>query len=84
MPSGGQAPCTASALTEGLPSEGESIASYVCSDGYAAGALSDGTRFLLQSENGRWYAPSQDPCGSASAGIPDEILSEGCSDDSGA
>ena len=31
------APCTATALLGGLPAEGETIASYVCSGGYAAG-----------------------------------------------
>ncbi len=78
-PSGGSAPCTATALLEGLPAEGESIGSYVCSEGWAAGTLSDGTtKFLLQSEGGKWYAPSQDPCGSASAGLPPVILEDGC------
>lgn len=78
-PSGGTAPCTATALLEGLPAEGESIGSYVCSEGYAAGTLNDGTtKFLLQSVDGRWVAPSQDPCDSASAGIPAEILEDGC------
>jgi hypothetical protein len=76
--SNGQAPCTATALLGGLPAEGEKIASYQCADGYAAGTLTDGTKFLLQSEGGKWYAPSQDPCGSASAGIPPAILEEGC------
>ena len=77
--SGGAAPCTATALLGGLPDEGESIGSYVCSEGWAAGTLSDGTtKFILQSDNGKWYAPSQDPCGSASAGLPPEILEDGC------
>ena len=76
----GQAPCTATALLKGLPAEGESIGSYICSGGYAAGTLSDGTtKFILQSNNGTWFAPSQDPCGSASAGLPPEILADGCS-----
>ncbi|MDQ2677234.1 MAG: peptidoglycan-binding protein [Actinomycetota bacterium] len=76
---GGTAPCTASALLGGLPDEGESIGSYVCSEGWAAGTLSDGTtKFILQSDNGKWYAPSQDPCGSASAGLPPVILEDGC------
>ena len=79
-PSGGTAPCTASALLGGLPDEGESIGSYVCSEGWAAGTLSDGTtKFILQSDNGKWVAPSQDPCGSASAGLPPVILEDGCS-----
>lgn len=77
-PANGQAPCTATALLGGLPAEGEKIASFQCADGYAAGSLTDGTKFLLQSEGGKWYAPSQDPCGSASAGIPPAILEAGC------
>lgn len=76
---GGTAPCTATALLGGLPAEGETIGSYVCADGWAAGTLSDGTtKFILQSQNGKWYAPSQDPCGSASAGLPPAILTDGC------
>jgi len=76
----GEAPCTATALLKGLPAEGEQIGSYVCSGGYAAGTLKDGTtKFILQSNNGTWFAPSQDPCGSASAGLPPEILADGCS-----
>lgn len=74
----GEAPCTASALMGGLPAEGEKIASYVCDAGYAGGSLSDGTKFLLQSKDGKWYAPSQDPCGSASAGIDPAVLTAGC------
>ena len=74
----GTAPCTASALMEGLPDEGETITSYVCSEGYAAGSVSGGTKFLLQDDGGRWVAPSQDPCGSASAGLPAVILEDGC------
>ena len=76
---GGEAPCTATAILQGLPSEGESLSTYQCEGGYAAGILSDGTtRFLLQSDAGRWVALSDDPCGSASAGIPAAILAEGC------
>ena len=75
----GTSPCTASALLTGLPAEGETISSYVCSEGYAAGTLNDGTKFILQAEKGGWYAPSQDPCGSASAGLPPVILEDGCS-----
>lgn len=75
-PSG--AACTAAALLTGLPAEGEQIRSYVCSEGWAAGSLTDGTKFILQAEGGRWYAPSQDPCGSASAGLPPVILEDGC------
>lgn len=76
----GPTPCTASALMGGLPSQSGTISRFVCSDGYAAGTLSDGTRFLLRSQDGRWYAPGQDPCGSASAGIPPVVLADGCPD----
>lgn len=77
--SGGSAPCTATALLGGLPAEGETIGSYVCADGYAAGTLSDGTtKFILQSDNGKWVAYPSDPCGSASAGLPPVILQDGC------
>ena len=76
---GGSAPCTATALLTALPAEGETIGSYVCSGGYAAGTLSDGsTKFILESKNGKWYAFSTDPCGSASAGLPPIILEDGC------
>jgi hypothetical protein len=77
-PSGGTAPCTATALAKGLPAEGEKITSYVCADGWAAGSVSGGTKFVLQSQKGQWYAPSQDPCDSASAGLPPVILQDGC------
>jgi Putative peptidoglycan binding domain len=73
------APCTATALLGGLPAEGEKIGTFVCSGGYAAGTLSDGTtKFILQAKNGKWYALDQDPCGSASAGLPPIILQDGC------
>jgi hypothetical protein len=75
---GGSAACTATALMEGLPAEGETIGHYVCSEGWAGGTLTDGTPFILESQSGRWYAPSQDPCGSASAGISPEVLEAGC------
>ncbi len=77
--SGGSAACTAAALLTALPAEGETIGSYVCSGGYAAGTLSDGsTKFILESKNGKWYAFSTDPCGGASAGLPPIILEDGC------
>ncbi len=74
----GTAPCTATALLQGLPAEGEHITTYVCADGWAAGSVSSGGKFILQSQGGKWYAPSQDPCGSASAGLPPVILQDGC------
>ncbi len=74
---GGEAPCTATAITAAL--DGEAISSYVCSDGYAAGSVS-GTdaKFILQSEGGQWTLMASDPCGSASAGLPPVILEDGC------
>jgi len=75
--SGGPA-CTAAALLTGLPAEGETISSYVCAGGYAAGSLNDGTKFILQAQGNGWFAPSQDPCGTASAGLPPQILEDGC------
>lgn len=74
----GTAPCTATAIAKGLPDEGETITNYVCSDGYAAGSVSGNAKFLLVDDNGTWVAPSTDPCGSASAGIPPIILEDGC------
>jgi hypothetical protein len=74
----GGAPCTATALLQGLPAEGEKITKFVCADGWAAGSLDNGSRFILQARDGQWYAPSQDPCDSASAGLPPVILEDGC------
>jgi hypothetical protein len=73
------ATCTAASLLTGLPAEGEQIKSYVCADGWAAGTLTDGTtKFILEVDGDKWVAPSQDPCGSASAGLPPVILENGC------
>ena len=58
--------------------EGEQVTGFVCSSGWAGGSLSNGAKFVLQAKSGKWYAPSQDPCGSASAGVPPAVLSEGC------
>ena len=74
------APCTATAINAALPS-GETATSYICSEGYAAGGQSNGTvdgTFIFQSEGTSWAAMGQDPCGSASAGIPPAILEAGC------
>ena len=77
VPNGGEAPCTATAITAAL--DGEAISSYVCADGYAAGSVS-GTdaKYILQSEGGKWVLMADDPCGSASAGLPPVILQDGC------
>ncbi|MGN6693197.1 MAG: peptidoglycan-binding domain-containing protein [Aquihabitans sp.] len=74
---GGEAPCTATAISAAL--DGEALASYVCSDGYAAGTVADTqAKFILQSEDGTWAEMTQDPCGTASAGLPPVILEDGC------
>lgn len=75
-------PCTATALLEGIGGDPSTkITSFVCVDGYAAGTLGDGTtRFILVATDGSWERPSQDPCGSASAGLPPVILQDGCPD----
>ena len=80
--SSGGSPCTATALLEGIGGDPSTkITSYVCADGYAAGTLGDGsTRFILVATDGSWERPSQDPCGSASAGLPAVILQDGCPD----
>ena len=75
---GGEAPCTAAALLGAFPAEGETISTFVCAGGYAAVTLNDGTKNVVESKDGKWYAMSQDPCGSASAGLPPIILEDGC------
>jgi len=73
------APCTATAIIGGLGGDpATTLTTYVCSGGYAAGTVSGGSKFILQAKNGKWTQPSQDPCGSASAGLPPIILEDGC------
>ncbi|MCP4435853.1 MAG: peptidoglycan-binding protein [Actinomycetia bacterium] len=81
-PSGGTAPCTGTAIAAGLPS-GDTASSYICSDGFAGVSLSNGNGIILESVDGKWEVPGQDPCGSASAGIDPEILDKGCVGDNG-
>ncbi len=79
-PGGSEAPCTATAITASLES-GQRITSFVCADGWAAGGWTNGQAdgaFIVKSESGKWAKPSQDPCGSASAGLPPAILETGC------
>lgn len=79
-PNGSEAPCTATAITASLES-GQTPTSYVCADGWAAGGWTNGQAdgaFILKSESGKWAKPAQDPCGSASAGLPPVILEDGC------
>jgi hypothetical protein len=76
------APCTASAIRAGLGGDSAdpagNVTSYVCSGGYAAGSIATGAKFILVAQNGKWTKPSQDPCGTASAGLPPIILQDGC------
>jgi peptidoglycan hydrolase-like protein with peptidoglycan-binding domain len=77
---GSGAPCTATALTTALPS-GEQVTGYTCADGWAAVSWTNGQidgAVILKADAGKWTKPSQDPCGSASAGVPPEILKDGC------
>ena len=72
--------CTATAINAALTS-GEKVTSFVCADGWAAGGWTNGQAdgaFILQAEGGKWTKPAQDPCGSASAGLPPVILQDGC------
>ena len=74
------AACTATAITPALP-PGASLTHYVCADGWAAGSWTNGQidgAFILRAEGGSWTKPAQDPCGSASAGVPPQILKDGC------
>ena len=75
-PSTGTAPCTATAVAAALPS-GDEVTTYICSEGWAAGSATNGeddSNFILQAEDGKWVQPAQSPCGTASAGLPAEIL----------
>ena len=74
------APCTATAIVDGLGGDpSTTLTNYVCSGGYAAGTITGGTKFILQAKNGKWVEPAQSPCGTASAGLPPIILEDGCS-----
>ena len=73
------APCTATAIVDGLGGDpATTLTNYVCSDGYAAGTVTGGSKFILQAKNGKWTQPAQSPCGTASAGLPPVILEDGC------
>lgn len=73
------APCTATAIVDGLGGDpSTTLTNYVCSGGYAAGTVTGGTKFILQAQNGKWVQPAQSPCGTASAGLPPIILEDGC------
>jgi peptidoglycan hydrolase-like protein with peptidoglycan-binding domain len=72
--------CTATALAAALTA-GEKLTNFVCADGWAAGSWTNGQAdgaFILKAEGTTWTTPAQDPCGSASAGVPAVILQDGC------
>ena len=74
------APCTAAAIVDGLGGDpSTTLTNYVCAEGYAAGTVTGGSKFILQAKNGVWTQPAQSPCGTASAGLPPVILENGCS-----
>ncbi|MFZ4668701.1 MAG: peptidoglycan-binding domain-containing protein [Microthrixaceae bacterium] len=71
--------CTATVLIDALGGDaGTSLTNFVCSGNYAAGTISGGEKFILEKSGGYWVRPNQDPCGSASAGLPPIILEDGC------
>jgi peptidoglycan hydrolase-like protein with peptidoglycan-binding domain len=79
----GTSACTAAALRDGLEGDAATqITSFVCSGGYAAVTFRDGesptSKIVLRASNGGWDPLSQDPCGSASAGLPPIILENAC------
>ena len=76
---GGAAPCTATAIVDGLGGDpATTVTSYVCAGGYAAGTVGGTDKFILKDVDGGWNPMDQDPCGSASAGLPPIILEDGC------
>ncbi len=70
--------CTATALVNALGGDPSTkLSNFVCSGNYAAGTFG-GEKFILEKSGGTWVRPNQDPCGSASAGLPPIILEDGC------
>jgi peptidoglycan hydrolase-like protein with peptidoglycan-binding domain len=71
------APCTAAAISAALQ-PGETLNSYQCGGGWAAGAWTNSmytAAFLLKSSNGAWVQPPSNACANASAlGIPADVL----------
>ena len=71
--------CTATVLIDALGGDAATkLSNFVCSGNYAAGTISGGEKFILEKSGGYWVRPNQDPCGSASAGLPPIILEDGC------
>lgn len=74
---GSTAPCTAAAVGAALPS-GETLVSFRCVSGWAAGAMQNPqyeSAYLLESRNGGWVKPPADACTHAAAlGIPGVVL----------
>ncbi|MBM3663088.1 MAG: peptidoglycan-binding protein [Actinobacteria bacterium] len=76
--------CTAALIRDGLEGDaGTRVISFVCSGRYAAVTFTDGdsppAKTVLEANtDGGWAQRSQDPCGTASAGLPPIILENGC------
>ena len=71
------APCTSAAITAALQ-PGETLNSYQCGGGWAAGSWTNSmytAAFLLKSSNGAWEQPPSNACANASVlGIPADVL----------
>ncbi|MGA8724291.1 MAG: peptidoglycan-binding domain-containing protein [Acidimicrobiales bacterium] len=71
------APCTSAAISAALQ-PGETLNSYQCGGGWAAGSWTNSmytAAFLLKSSNGAWEQPPSNACANASAlGIPADVL----------
>jgi Putative peptidoglycan binding domain len=80
-PTSDKAACTAAAIQASLKS-GEKLLSYLCADvaaeRWAAGQQSAGpdvANFFMKATGGTWeLVPNDEVCGTASAGLPQEIL----------
>ncbi len=76
----GEPPCTATAVSVVL-AQGDTIDSYVCSDGYAGLAWTRGgttEQAVLVAKGNAWTIADPSPCGAASAGISPQVLEVGC------
>jgi len=82
---GAVAPCTATALIAALD-PGAQLTAYICSEGYAGvkatAANHSGTQeayqAILKANGATWTNLSEQPCVSASAGIPAAVVALGC------
>lgn len=76
----GDPPCTAAAVSVVLGS-GQTLQSYVCSEGYAGISFSVNDNLegeVLKAEGTKWVVVTPSPCGAASAGIAPQVLEVGC------